>query len=271
MSIFEAIILGIVQGATEFLPVSSSGHMVLVPASFNMTQPDLNAVAIAHLGTLLAVLIYFYKDLCKITAGTLSGIRTGQLMGTTESRLGWYIVVGSIPAAAAGLTLEDYFEKIFSAPLYAASFLLCTAALLIFGERVRTGEKTLSKMTWLDAIVIGVFQMLALLPGISRSGSTIVGGLLRGLDRGIAARYSFLLGVPAIVGAGLLSVLDLVDSPDLGNKLPALLTTFFAAAVVGYACIHILLQWLKKRSLIPFAVYCSAFGIIYIIVHVIIN
>jgi undecaprenyl-diphosphatase len=192
-------------------------------------------------------------------------------MGTTESRLGWYIVVGSIPAAVAGLTLEDYFEEIFGTPLIAAAFLLCTAALLIFGERMRTGGKTLSKMTWLDAIVIGVFQMMALFPGISRSGSTIVGGLLRGLDRGIAARYSFLLGIPAIVGAGLLSVLDLLDSPELENKISALITTFIVSAIVGYGCIHFLLQWLKKRSLIPFAVYCSAFGIIFIIISVFIT
>lgn len=268
MTIIEAIILGIVQGATEFLPISSSGHMVLVPSIFNMTQPDLNAVAIAHLGTLLAVLIYFYKDLRDILAGTLSGIRKGALMGTTESRLGWYIVVGSIPAAAAGLTLEDYFDEIFGTPVIAASFLLLTAALLLFGEYKRSGKKELSGMSWLDAIVIGLFQMMALFPGISRSGSTIVGGLLRGLDRELAARYSFLLGVPAILGAGLLSTLDLLDSPDLGSQLPALAATFVFSAIVGFACIHFLLQWLKKRSLIPFAVYCTAFSIIFLLTNV---
>ena len=232
-----------------------------------MTQPDLNAVAIAHLGTLLAVTVYFFKDLRDIAAGTLSGIRTGCLMGTTESRLGWYIIVGSIPAAVAGLTLEDYFERVFSTPLIAAAFLLCTAALLILGERMRTGEKRLSNMMWRDAILIGFFQMFALLPGISRSGSTIVGGLMRGLDRGVAARYSFLLGVPAIVGAGLLSLLDLLGSPDMGSKITSLFTTFIVSAIAGYACIHFLLQWLKKHSLIPFAVYCAAFGIIFIMTH----
>ncbi len=233
-----------------------------------MTQPDLNAVAVAHLGTLLAVLMYFFKDLRSIATGTLSGIRTGQLMGTTEARLGWYIIAGSIPAATAGLTLADYFERVFNTPLIAAAFLLCTAALLILGERMRTGGKTLSDMSWGDAIIIGFFQMLALLPGISRSGSTIVGGLMRGLDRGVAARYSFLLGAPAIAGAGLTSLLDLAGSPDLGNKIASLFTTFAVSAIVGYACIHFLLQWLKKRSLVPFAVYCAAFGIIFIMTHV---
>jgi undecaprenyl-diphosphatase len=267
MTIIEAIILGIIQGATEFLPISSSGHMVLIPASFNMTQPDLNAVAIAHLGTLLAVLVYFYKDLRDILTGTISGIKKGELMGTTEARLGWYIVVGSIPAAAAGLTLEDYFDKIFGTPTIAASFLLFTAALLLFGEYKRSGEKTLSKMSWLDAITIGFFQMIALFPGISRSGSTIVGGLLRGLDRELAARYSFLLGVPAILGAGMLSLFDLVGSADFNSQVPALVTTFVFSAIVGYACIHFLLQWLKQRSLIPFALYCSAFGIIFLVIN----
>ena len=267
MTIIEAIILGIVQGATEFLPISSSGHMVLIPASFNMTRPDLNAVAIAHLGTLLAVLVYFYKDLRDILIGTLSGIKKGALMGTTEARLGWYIVVGSIPAAVAGLTLEDYFEEIFSAPTIAASFLLFTAALLVFGEYKRSGKKELSGMSWLDAITIGLFQMLALFPGISRSGSTIVGGLLRGLDRELAARYSFLLGVPAILGAGLLSLLDLLGSANFNSQIPALVTTFIFSAIVGYTCIHFLIQWLKKRSLIPFAIYCSALGIIFLVIN----
>ena len=267
MTIIEAIILGIVQGATEFLPISSSGHLVLVPASFNMTQPDLNAVAIAHLGTLLAVLIYFYKDLRDILIGTLSGIKKGELMGTTEARLGWYIVIGSIPAAALGVTLADYFGEVFGTPTIAASFLLFTAALLLFGEYKRSGEKTLSKMSWLDAIIIGLFQMIALFPGISRSGSTIVGGLLRGLDRELAARYSFLLGVPAILGAGLLSLLDLQGSANFNSQIPALVATFISSAIVGYACIHLLLQWLKQRSLIPFAVYCSAFGIIFLVIN----
>lgn len=271
MSIVEAIILGIIQGATEFLPISSSGHMILVPASFNMTRPDLNTIAIAHLGTLLAVLVYFYKDLRDILIGTLSGIKKRELMGTTEARLGWYIVVGSIPAAVAGLTLKDYFEEIFSTPAITASFLLFTAALLLFGEYKRSGNpgnKELSGMSWLDAIVIGLFQMLALFPGISRSGSTIVGGLLRGLDRELAARYSFLLGVPAILGAGLLSVLDLLGPTNFNSQIPALVTTFVFSAIVGYACIHLLLQWLKQRSLIPFAVYCSAFGIIFLLINV---
>lgn len=265
MSIWEAFILGILQGATEFLPVSSSGHLVLVPAVFNLTEPTLNVVAIAHLGTLVAVLIYFFKDVWEIAVGVLQGLIQRDPMGTTEARLGWYILVGSIPAAALGLLLEEQFETVFGTPTTAAFFLLGTAGLLILGEYMRSGLTTLKEMSWLDAIIIGVFQALALFPGISRSGSTIVGGLLRGLNREIAARYSFLLGIPVIFGAGLLSIFDLFGAPDLGQQLPSLVVTFVSAAVSGYACIHFLLQWVKQRGLLPFAVYCAIFGLSYLI------
>lgn len=265
MSILEAIILGLIQGATEFLPVSSSGHLVLVPAVFGLAEPTLNVVAIAHLGTLLAVLIYFAKDLWQIATAVLRGIVQRDPMGDTHSRLGWYIVVGSIPAAVLGLTLADFFDGLFGTPMAAAAFLLGTAVLLIIGEYMRSGLTTLERMSWLDAIIIGLFQALALFPGISRSGSTIVGGLMRGLNREVAARYSFLLGIPAILGAGLLSVLDLLDAPDLAQQLPALVATFITAGVSGFACIHFLLQWVKHRSLIPFAAYCALFGIIFLV------
>lgn len=264
MSIFEAIILGLIQGATEFLPVSSSGHLVLVPAVFNMAPPSLNAVAIAHLGTLLAVLIYFFRDIVAIVQAVIRGLIARDPMGDVQSRVGWFIVVGSIPAAVAGLTLNDFFEEIFGHPTAAAIFLIGTAALLIIGEFRRTGVTPLEDMSWSDAIIIGLFQMVALLPGISRSGSTIVGGLLRGLNREVAARYSFLLGIPAILGAGLLSVLDLMGQPDLSSQLPALIVTFLTAAVSGYACIHILLQWVRTRTLGLFAIYCLTFGILYL-------
>jgi len=190
-------------------------------------------------------------------------------MGTNESRLGWVIVVGSIPAAILGLTLEDYFEEIFASPAIAAGFLLVTAALLVVGERMLSGEKDLSKMSWYDAIFIGVFQALALFPGISRSGSTIVGSLIRGLDRETAARFSFLLGIPAILGAGLLSVIDLIGAPGLADQIVPFAVVFVVSAVSGYGCIHFLLQWVKQRSLIPFAVYCVAFSLIYLIFWVV--
>jgi undecaprenyl-diphosphatase len=181
-------------------------------------------------------------------------------MGSTDSRLGWYIAVGSIPAAAAGLLFEDWFEAVFGNPTAAAFFLLVTAGLLVMAERLLTAKKGLADMSWGDAIVIGLFQMLALLPGISRSGSTITAGIWRGLDRATAARYSFLLGVPAILGAGLLAAVDIVGSGDVLTSWPIYAATFLAAALTGYACIYFLLTWLKSHSLYLFAAYCAVLG-----------
>ncbi|MBK8434658.1 MAG: undecaprenyl-diphosphatase UppP [Chloroflexi bacterium] len=262
MSIFEAIILGIIQGATEFLPVSSSGHMVLIPALFGLSEPNLNVVAIAHLGTLLAVLIYFAADIGQIIAAVWTGLRQRDLMGTPNARLGWYIVVGTIPAVIGALLFEAQLEEMFTDPKAVAGFLLITAAFLIVGEYMRSGWNSIEKMSWLDAIIIGVFQLFALLPGVSRSGSTIVGGMVRGFNRPWAARYSFLLGIPAILGAGLLATLDLLQAPNLSAMLPALFTTFAVAGIVGYACIHLLLTWVRQRSLYPFAIYCVALSLI---------
>lgn len=260
MSLIEAIILGIIQGATEFLPISSSGHLVLLPTIFNMTQPDLAMIGLVHLGTLLAVLVYFRRDLWGIITAVLTGLRDRKPLGTTNARLGWFIVVGCIPAAVTGFLLEDFFEEVFSQPAWAAFFLLVTAGLLVLGEKLLSGDKTFDTMTWTDTIVIGLFQTVALLPGVSRSGSTIVGGLLRGLDRSQAARYSFLLGVPVIMGAGLLSVVDIVTDPVLTYSVAAYVAAFVSAAVVGYLCISFLLAWVRNHSLYIFAVYTALLG-----------
>ena len=264
MNWLEAILLGFVQGATEFLPISSSGHLLLIPSLLQIPEPSLDLIAIAHLGTLAAILIYFWRDLWRIFVSFVDGLRQRRPMASTEARLGWFILVGSIPAAAAGLTLENLFESIFGQPVIAATLLLVTAALLVMGERLLSGQKGLAEMGWRDAIVIGLMQMLALLPGISRSGSTITAGLACGLDRATAARYSFLLGTPAIGGAGLLAVIDLLQTPDLTSQAPLLLLTFITAALVGYACIHLLLRWLRQRTLYGFAAYCAAFGLFYL-------
>ena len=265
MSFFEALILGVIQGATEFLPVSSSGHTVLVPRILGLGEPTLALIAIAHLGTLLAVLIYFWRDLWAIVRGVLQGMRQGRPLGNPDARLGWYILAGTIPAAVAGLTLEDFFERVFGEPVYAAFFLIVTAGILVVGERLRSGQVPLTAIGWLDAVIVGFFQMLALFPGISRSGSTITGGLWRGLDRETAARFSFLLGVPAILGAGLLSLLDLIAGGNLAADAAVYLGAFIAAGVTGYAAIALLLAWLREHTLYPFAVYCATFGGLYLL------
>ncbi len=265
MNILEAIILGIVQGATEFLPISSSGHLVLIPAWFGLTPPTLPVAAIMHEGTLLAVLIYFRRDVWQIVTAVLAGLRQRRPLATPEARLGWLIAFGSIPAAAAGLLLESFFEEVFGTPVYAASFLLATAVILVVGERLLSGRKSIAQMGWLDALIVGLFQMFAILPGISRSGSTITAGLWRGLDREAAARFSFLLGIPVILGAGLLGLGDVAASGNLGQQAPVLLAAFTAAAITGYVCIAFLINWLKQHSLYLFAGYCAVFGLLFLL------
>ncbi|SRR5690554_5229425 len=264
MSIFEAILLGIVQGATEFLPISSSGHTILLPTLFDLTIPPLSMIAIAHQGTLLAVLIYFFRDLWQVFIGVVDGLRQRQPLQTPESRLGWYIILGTIPAATAGLLFEDFFEEVFAQPLYSAAFLLVTALVLYVGERLHSGHKGMEGLGIVDAIIVGLFQMFALFPGLSRSGSTITGGLWRGLNRETAARFSFLLGIPAILGAGLLASLD-IDQATVASQLPLYLATFLAATLTGYLCIHFLLSWLRSHSLYLFVAYCAVFGSVYLL------
>lgn len=268
LSFWAALLLGFVQGATEFLPISSSGHLLLIPTLLGLDEPDLTLVSIAHLGTLLAVLVYFRQDIWEIIRGVLMGLRARAPLAEASSRLGWFILLGTIPAGVVGLLFEDFFDRVFGLPLIAAFFLLVTAGLLVVGERVMSGQKRITAISWLDALIIGVFQMMALFPGISRSGSTITGGLIRGLDRETAARFSFLLGIPAILAAGMLASLDLIQVQVTPDILLLYAVTFVTAAITGYACIYFLLAWLKKRTLYIFAVYCAIFGLLFILLSV---
>lgn len=264
MSLLEAIILGIIQGATEFLPVSSSGHLVLLPAFFNVSQPDLVMIGLVHAGTLLAVIGYFLRDLVAIGRAWLTGIVRRDPLSDDNSRLGWFMLLGSVPAGIFGLALKDFLEQQFESPTTAAIGLLVTAAILIIGERTLRGTKPINKLTAADTLIIGTAQVLALLPGISRSGTTITAGLWRGLDRPSAARFSFLVGLPAIAGAGLLSILDIFSANGtlpMGHYVAA----FLAAAVTGYLCIAFLLNWLRRHSLYPFAVWCAIVGLVYLL------
>ncbi len=264
MSLLEAILIGIIQGATEFLPISSDGHLVLIPAVFGLSQPDLVMIGLVHAGTLLAILTYFARDLWTIGRAWLAGLRRRDPLGSPDARLGWYMLLGSVPAGVVGLLLKDFFERQFQSPTVAAVGLLVTAAVLVIGERLLRGTKSLERLTAVDALIVGLVQVTALLPGVSRSGTTIAAGLWRGLDRPTAARFSFLVGLPAIAGAGLLSILDIFSargSLPMGHYAAA----FVAAALVGYLCIAFLLSWVKGHSLYIFAVYCALFGTLYLL------
>ena len=288
MNLFQALLLGILQGATEFLPVSSSGHLVLVPWLLDWPEPGLAFDTVVHWGTALAVVFYFWRDWVALVRAGFQSLRelpwlrsrplpAGESSaaedasgpsapaqpwpGSMEARLAWLILLGTVPAAVIGWLLEDFFESMFARPVAAAAFLLLTAALLTASERLGRRESDLDTLTWPDAVLVGLAQALAIFPGVSRSGSTIAAGLGRGLQREPAARFSFFLATPIILGAGLLQVVDLVQVGGLGAQAPALVTGFVAAAVVGFGCIHFLLRYLQRRRLYPFAVYCAALGV----------
>lgn len=265
MTFLQSLILGIVQGLTEFLPVSSSAHLVLVPFILNWALDPTKAFifdVLVQLGTLVAVIAYFRKDLLAIFKAVIAGIRNKKPLEDSNSRLGWFIVLATIPAGLGGLLLKSKVEAAFSNPVMTAVLLFLTAIMLTLAEIFTRKERKLESVTWLDAAVIGFFQLLAIFPGISRSGATISGGLSRGLKRESAARFAFLMSIPIMLAAGLISVLDLVEIPDLGSFLPILSVGFIVAMVVGYLSIRWLLNYLKSRSLIPFAVYCGVVSVL---------
>lgn len=260
MNIIQAIVLGIVQGATEFLPISSSAHLVLVPWLLGWTPPGLTFDTIVHWGTLAAVVLYFARDLWTIIRDWALG--TLRLRPATPfTRLGWLIILGTIPAMLMGILGEKAVESLFAAPAWAAGFLLITASILLISERLGRQTKDAEVMSWWEALLIGLAQGLALAPGISRSGATIAMGLLLGLRRPSAARFSFLLSVPVIFGAGLLQLLDFIQMPTASDSAGLLAAGFLAAAVSGFAAIHFLLAFVRRRRLYPFAAYCAVLGV----------
>jgi len=272
VNILQAFFLGVLQGATEFLPISSSGHLVLVPWLLGWPAPGLGFDAVVHWGTAVAVVVYFWRDWASLVPAacrSLSSVLRKEtrffpknlVSGSADSRLAWLILLGTVPAALIGYLLEDFFEGMFARPVAAAGFLLVTAALLSASERLGRHERDLDTLAWPDALIVGLGQALAIFPGISRSGATIAAGLARGLRREHAARFSFLLATPIILGAGLFKVMDLAQIGGLATQVPLLVVGFLSAGLVGFGCIHFLLRYLQRRRLYPFAIYCAAAGV----------
>ncbi|NMB89154.1 MAG: undecaprenyl-diphosphatase UppP [Chloroflexi bacterium] len=269
MTIFQAVILGIVQGLTEFLPISSSGHLVIVPFLLQWKlQPEIvfSFDVLVQMGTLAAVIVYFWKDLIEIAVAFIRGLIERRPFDTYASRLGWYLILATIPASLAGLLIKDAVEQAFHSPIATACFLLVTAAILVLAEYLGKRQRPLQTMTWKDAVWVGCSQIASLFPGVSRSGATIAGGLLRNFNRADAGRFSFLMSIPVMVGAGGLSILDLFDIPNLSSFLLPLLLGTLAAAVVGFLAIHWLLRYLTQHSLRVFAIYCAIAGMITLVV-----
>jgi undecaprenyl-diphosphatase len=262
VGLLEALVLGIVQGMTEFLPISSSGHLVILPAALGWDSPSLVFDATVHLATLLAVVAVFWRDLLMLIVAWWRGLLAGQPLKTTESRLAWWVIVGTVPGILAGLFLEETFESLFDSPNAVGAFLLLTALLLVLAEIFGRRQREFRGVTWLDGLFIGIGQAASIAPGLSRSGTTISVGMFCGLSREAAARFSFILSVPIIAGAGLVQLINLLRYGNPTAEAPLLIVGFIAAAVCGYAAIRFLLAYLRRRPLYPFALYCLVVGIL---------
>ncbi|MDQ4024347.1 MAG: undecaprenyl-diphosphate phosphatase [Actinomycetota bacterium] len=264
MSLLEAVVLGAVQGLTEFIPISSSGHLVLVPEALGWDAPGLAFDVLLHVASLIALLVYFSGDLVDLARGSAAGDRGSR-------RLVGLLALGTVPAVIAGGLLGEYFEGTFEDAEASAVQLVITAAILVGAEqalsfherrRARTGGhlRTMEDLNAGDAGLVGVAQAASILPGISRSGSTIAAGLVLATKREDAARFAFLLAIPALFGAALVKVPDLGEA-SLGTG--AGVAGFVASLVTSYAAIAILIKYLKTRSLYPFAVYCVVAGVLF--------
>lgn len=267
VSIGEAVLLGILQGITEFLPVSSSGHLVMMKNIFGLKEPDLFFDTMVHAGTLMAVLVVFRKDLLKLIGSFFTLIpriiSPNQLKDSfandTEARLIGFIVLAVIPAGLAGFFLKDLFELLFSSVLAVGISFVVTGTLLLLTKFIPQPQKTLKKMTIGDSLIIGLAQALAITPGISRSGATISAALFLGIDREPAGRFSFLIFIPAILGALLLNF-ELPEEQSLsylGNIGAAAIT----AGLTGYFALRILLRFVKQGRLYMFAPYLYVVGL----------
>ena len=261
MSVLEAVVLGIVQGLTEFLPISSTGHLRIVPAFLGWEDPGAAFTAVTQLGTMAAVLLYFREDLVRIAVAWWRSVFDRPLRRSLDARLGWYIVLGTIPIGIFGVLFKDQIET-GARDLYLIGVALIVLGLvLLVAEKVGTRERSIEDIRTKDGFAIGLAQALALIPGVSRSGATITAGLFMGLDRPAAARFSFLLSVPAVVLSGLLELGTILseDEGD-GTGLLALVVATLMAFVSGYAAIAWLLRFLSTHSTVIFVVYRVALG-----------
>jgi undecaprenyl-diphosphatase len=258
MTVFQAILLGAVQGLTEFLPVSSSGHLVLFQKIFGISEPTMFFDTLVHGGTLLAVFVVLRRDIWAILRRLIQPL-TG------------YLILGTIPAVIVALAFSDAIEGAFQSGAFLGFAFLITSLILACAEILAKRVKVLkgkAEMNWLDALIIGVLQAIAIIPGVSRSGSTLSASLARGLDRDFAARFSFLLSIPAILGALLLQIKDLAGSAGPAGTIPAtvgplpLLAGTLTAAVVGFFAIKFMLKIVRERSLWGFAAYTGALGLL---------
>lgn len=248
------IALGIIQGLTEFLPVSSSGHLVIFQSFFQVPH-SIAFDVIVHLATALAVIVYFWRDILELF--------------TSKRKMLWLIAVGTVLTGIIGLGFKDFFESLFSSVLAVGGFLILTGVVIILGEWLGKGKRGLKEMNIWDAVIIGLAQGCAIAPGLSRSGTTISASLGRNLDRTLAARFSFLLSVPAILGAGVVQSKTIIKAGTIGIGVWPLVLGFIAAAISGWIAIKIFMNIIQRMSIRVFAYYCFGLGTVVLLISLV--
>lgn len=270
MNFIEAIILGIIQGLTEFLPISSTAHLTISGKLMNLISEQFperwtSFIAVIQIGTLISVIIYFWNDLIVIMKDFFSENLFRRIKFSDQninSKMGWYIIIATIPVVVIGLAFKDFIEGVFTKNLIViASSLIVLAIILVVAEKVGKFNRSKENLKWYDALIIGFAQALALIPGSSRSGTTITAGLFLGLKRETAARFSFLMSIPAVAASGLLQLYQALKYIDANQMITMIISTI-VSAIVGYLSIDFLIKYLKTRSMLIFIIYRIAIGVI---------
>jgi len=259
LDFLKAGFLGLLQGLTEFLPISSSAHLRIFPELFGWGDPGAAFTAVVQIGTELAVLIYFRKDIWRIGSTWVQSLYKPELRGVLDSRMGWYIIVGSLPIVLLGIALKDIIENDFRNLWVIGTTLVVLGVILGIADRVGRTDRKIEDMSLRNSVLLGLAQAMALIPGVSRSGATISMGRFLGYDRESATRFAFLLAIPAVVGAGLFELPEIPHGDNAYGPLPTLVATI-VSFVVGYAAIAWLLKYVSTHSYLPFVVYRIVLG-----------
>lgn len=259
MDYLEALVLGLMQGLTEFLPISSSAHLRIYPELFGWGDPGAAFTAVIQIGTELAVLLFFWRDIWRIASAWVRSLFKPELRGQLDARMGWYIIAGSLPIVVLGVLLKDTIETHFRSLWLIGTTLIVLGIVLGLADRLGSSSKTLKRLGLRDALLMGLAQAMALIPGVSRSGATLSMGRLLGYERETATRYAFLLAIPAVIGAGVFELKDVPNGDNAYGWGPTILATI-VSFVVGYAAIAWLLRFVATRSYTPFVIYRVVLG-----------
>ena len=259
MDLFKAVFLGVLQGLTEFLPISSSAHLRIFPELLGWEDPGAAFTAVVQIGTETAVLLYFWRDIWQIGSTWVRSLFDRSLRGHRDARMGWFIIVGSVPIVLLGIAFKEVIERDLRNLWVIGTALVVLGLVLAVSERVGRKSQSIERLNLRDAVLLGLAQAAALVPGVSRSGATITMGLFLGYERQAATRYAFLLAIPAVVGAGLFELPEIPHGAEAYGVVPTVVATL-AAFAVGYAAIAWLLRYVSTHSYTPFVIYRVALG-----------